>query len=592
MSIKATGFLGICGICATLTLLWSPCARAQLFEDVAPQFGLDHVGTCGGPFWVDLDDDGDQDLLRMQRFGNPDLVYRNDGDHFTLLDDIGMSLDSDGGGANPMDFDRDGDLDIFVHCYSTDFMLMVNEDGVFENQTQQLGFAPRTGGRYRAWLDFNRDGWMDLLLSFTDGWKLYRNDSGTHFTDITETTNLPDIESTYFFAETDYDLDGDIDLYMTVIGGANHFYRNAGDNSFADATDVAGLSGISGNGACVWVDINHDKYPDLLTPDGNHHGIFLNNQDGTFTAMTVHGTTTWDWGDFPQGCLYAVADFDMDGDEDIYAARPGGCGAGLAANQFFRQDSQDGTEIWFTDIAPQLGMNFAEDGYPWVVDFDGDGDMDLYLAQQGHADRLFRNNAVVTTNRFEVRVLGPNGEQDRWHTRVELYGHSSDEILTSSELNLSNVSMNGFRNYFVADENVHYDLRLYFACGVSMLPDDHPELSDIVPAEVGHIVTVHMDPILNADPPQKLPGDFGLAPAFPNPFNAVTTITYNVSANGLVRISILSLEGRWITDLLDTRVDAGTHQITWDADGLASGIYFVRLEAGSQLALQKVILLK
>ena len=569
-----------------------PPAGAQLFEDVAQEYGLDHVGTCGGPFWVDLDGDGDQDLLRMQRFGNPDLVYRNDGDHFTLLDNIGMSLTSDGGGANPMDFDRDGDLDIFVHCYSTNFMLMVNEGGVFEDHAQQLGLNPRTGGRYRAWLDFNRDGWMDLLLTFTNGWKLYRNDNGMHFTDITHQTNLPDLPSTYFFAETDYDIDGDIDIYMTVIGGANHFYRNDGDNTFEDATDEAGLTGISGNGACLWVDINGDKYPDLLTPDGNHHGIFLNNHDGTFTTMTVHGTDTWDWGDFPQGCLYAVADYDMDGDEDIYAARPGGCGAGFAPNQLFRQDSLFGSEVWFTDIAPELDMDFPEDGYPWATDFDGDGDIDIYLAQQEQADRLFRNNTAGSSNRIEVRVLGPDGEQDRWHTRVELYPHGVDQILKSSELNLSNVNMNGFRNYFVADENAHYDLRLYFACGTVMLPEDYPELADIVPSEVGHLITVQMADAVSANDPPARPSDYAMIAVYPNPFNNTATFSFHMPQASPGSISIYSIQGQLVDVIsLESAADED-RRINWSPTSLSSGLYIASLQTGAFQARTKVLLIK
>jgi len=593
---KRTLWVEAAGLCAGILLLFifmAPAVAQPAFEDVAPQLGLNQTGSCGGPFWVDIDGDGDQDLCRMHRFGEPSVIYRNDGDHFTPMSSgIGLPQDADAGGVNPMDFDHDGDLDLFTHCYSTNFELLVNENGHYVDRTSDLGLDPRTGGRYRAWIDFNRDGWMDLLLDFSDGWKLYRNDGGQLFTDITANTQLPNITDSYFFAESDFDLDGDVDLYLTVIGGPNRLYVNDGNNAFVDRTVAAGLSGIVGNGACAWVDFNHDKYPDLLTPDGNHHGIYINNGDGTFHRLNVHGTDVPDWGDFPQGCLYGIADFDMDGDQDIYVCRPGGCGMGQAPNQFLRQDSINATDIWFTDMAPRLGMDFLEDGYPCVVDYDGDGDMDLYIASQDQPDHLFRNNLNSTVNRLEVKVLGPNGEQDKWLTRVEVYPHGGQSAITASELNSSNVSRNGFKNYLVLDENGHYDLRIYFASGAVMTPDVYPQLSDVVPSQINHLLTVYQGQMAGTPEGSKLAKDFRLDAVYPNPFNSTATIRYSLPASEYVRLGVYDVLGRHVNDLVNGSVSAGEHNMSWNASGVSSGIYFLRLQAGRQVAQQKALLLK
>jgi hypothetical protein len=568
-----------------------PAMGQPLLEDVSATVGLNHVGTCGGVFWYDYDNDGDQDLLHSYRFGGTTVIYRNDGASFTALTNIGFSSNRDAGKTIPMDFDHDGDLDIWLDQYGTSCQLMVNEGGTFVDRTAQLGIPSLSGGREFTWIDINRDGWMDILFCSPTSWTLLRNEGGTHFTDITSSAELPDLYELNSFAEADIDLDGDMDLFSVRIGESDRFYLNYSNGVFVDATAAAGLGNTQGNSGCAWVDFDHDKYPDLLTQAGDHHGIWHNNGDGTFTPMIVHGTETESWGGFPYGAQYAVADFDMDGDYDIYAVRPGGWGEGLAPNQFFRQDMIDGLEIWFTDIAPELGMDFMEDGYASWVDYDGDGDLDLYLSRQNAADRLFRNNTLGAANCLQVRALGPNGEQDRWHTRVEVYPHGQSAALASSQLTYTNVDRNGLNNYFVLDPEAAYDLRVYFSCGVVMTPENCPQLSNVVPSQIGRLLTVHMMP-LTVPPGQPVAAEFRLDGAYPNPFNSSTVIRFAIRNDAQVRLSVYDVLGRHVADLVNASLTAGPHEAVWNASGLPSGIYLLRLRTENDLAVQKAVLLK
>lgn len=588
LQFKASVVMAVAFLFAAAPVGWGQ----PLFEEVAAEVGLNNVGSCGAVFWADLDGDTDLDLVRTHRFGEPDIIFRNAGNHFTALANIGLSMTSDAGTCLPMDFDRDGDLDIYIDCFGTSIMLMVKDGDRYYDRTAQLGLTVRGGGTYPTWLDINRDGWMDLLTQFNNGWKLYINENGTHFRDVTASSQLPPLYWGACFTETDFDLDGDIDLYTTVINGSNHLYVNYGNNAFVDATGAAGLSGINGDFGCAWVDFDHDKYPDLLTPNHNYHSIWRNRGDGTFEEMIVHGTTTNSWGGFPHGARYAVADFDMDGDEDIYAVRPGGCGNSTAPNQFFRQIGCTGNEIWFEEIAGEFGMAFAEDGFPQWVDYDDDGDLDLYIAQHQSPDRLYRNNIIGNGNLLQVRVLGPAGELDRWHTRVEVYPHGSDQVLKVSELNYSNVNRNGFNNYFVLDENGHYDLRIHFACGVVMSPEEYPQLADVVPAQIGNLLTVYMGQGVDTDERPTPAADFRLEPVYPNPFNATATIRYSVPTTGTVHLAVYDILGRHARDLVFGNVGAGEHSASWDASALTSGLYFVRLTAGSRTATVKAMLIK
>jgi hypothetical protein len=271
--------------------------------------------------------------------------------------------------------------------------------------------------------------------------------------------------------------------------------------------------------------------------------------------------------------------------------RPGGCGVEEAPNQFFIQDSLHGLDIWFTDVAAAFSMDFAADCTPHVVDFDSDGDMDLLLAPHNQTVRLYRNN-TNSSNYFQVHVLGPEGDQDRWHTRVELYLHGSDQIISASELNYSNVNRNGLNNYFVTLADESYDLRIYFADGTSMLPEDFPSLVNVVPANVDRLLTIYKGEETEWVIPVATPTEFVLESAYPNPFNAVTTLRYNLSQAEQVRAAVYAVDGRWVANLLDGHAAAGEHQLLWNAQRESSGIYFIRVEAGKHVALQKVALLK
>ncbi len=93
------------------------------------------------------------------------------------------------------------------------------------------------------------------------------------------------------------------------------------------------------------------------------------------------------------------------------------------------------------------------------------------------------------------------------------------------------------------------------------------------------------------------PANFEIYSAFPNPFNSSTTITFTVQqASQPVRLTIYDLQGRLVADLLDRQgrlsYGAGEHKVVWDAAGLPSAIYFLRLESGNSSLSQKVILMR
>ncbi len=88
------------------------------------------------------------------------------------------------------------------------------------------------------------------------------------------------------------------------------------------------------------------------------------------------------------------------------------------------------------------------------------------------------------------------------------------------------------------------------------------------------------------------PLSFILNQNYPNPFNPVTTINYALPSTSKVLLIIYNLRGEEIARLVDGIQPTGLHQITWDASGVASGIYFYRIQAGDYIQTRKMVLLK
>jgi hypothetical protein len=89
-----------------------------------------------------------------------------------------------------------------------------------------------------------------------------------------------------------------------------------------------------------------------------------------------------------------------------------------------------------------------------------------------------------------------------------------------------------------------------------------------------------------------LPESYSLAPAYPNPFNPTTTINFAIPTDTDVSISVYNLQGREVVSLANGSYDAGYHSVIWNADSHSSGVYFVKMVAGSYVNTQKLMLVK
>ncbi len=148
--------------------------------------------------------------------------------------------------------------------------------------------------------------------------------------------------------------------------------------------------------------------------------------------------------------------------------------------------------------------------------------------------------------------------------------------------------------HFTISENVPPDTDLtielvagdYYPSGFSNV--SYPTYF-IRPILVNGIVHVRTTGIADENSPDQI--GYGLK-NFPNPFNSLTTVDYQLTAETNVIVAIYSLLGQRVVTLFEGNLEAGQHSITWDASDLPSGVYFARLEAGENTETIKMVLLK
>jgi hypothetical protein len=277
-----------------------------------------------------------------------------------------------------------------------------------------------------AVFDYNGDGRPDIF--FTNGAqttslektssvyynRLYRNEGGMRFTDVTENAGVSGVGYAMGAAAADYDNDGHVDLFVAGVR-QNQLLHNRGDGRFEDVTARAGIASGEWAAAAGWFDYDNDGRLDLLVvnyvqwaPDVNRfcgdqargvrtychprffqglpNRLYRNRGDGTFEDVSAKVGLTAHVG---KGMSVAFADFDHDGRVDAFVTND-------TVPNFLFHNNGDGT---FRDIALLAGVAVPESGRPVsgmgtdAQDYDNDGWEDLqFTALAGETFPLFRND--------------------------------------------------------------------------------------------------------------------------------------------------------------------------------------------------------
>lgn len=232
--------------------------------------------------------------------------------------------------------------------------------------------------------DYDSDGDIDIYIgSYDQATSTYKhylfNNEMSRFRDVATEAGLNHSGKESSATFTDYDNDGFLDLYIVKEDG-DVLYRNAGKGIFEDVTAKANIGSKTGGNKALFFDMDHDGDLDLYETRSNSNLMFRNNGDGTFVEQAEKmGISAPDM----KSREAVFGDFDDDGDVDLFVANENGSNI-LYSNQ--RQGI-------FKDITDQSGLKSSGgSGAVAVGDYNNDGFSDLFVTSiNGGKHELLRN---------------------------------------------------------------------------------------------------------------------------------------------------------------------------------------------------------
>jgi len=270
-----------------------------------------------------------------------------------------------------------------------EFKDITSQAGIrFKHNSGAFGkkYLPETMGSGACFIDYDNDEWQDIYIVNSMDWPehrgsksrgaLYHNDKNGTFSEVTTQARLAIDTYGMGCAVGDFDNDGNDDLYITSVGG-NHLYRNLGNGKFADVTNRAGVSDPGFATSAIWFDYDRDgkldlfvshyvtwsvetdqtcsldnKHKSYCTPEaykGQSASLFHNKGNGVFENVTRKAGL---FDPTAKSLGIAMLDYDEDGWMDLFVAND------TQPNKLYR-NNHDGT---FTDTAAISGVAYGESG--------------------------------------------------------------------------------------------------------------------------------------------------------------------------------------------------------------------------------------
>ncbi|MBA7528878.1 hypothetical protein ES705_21070 [subsurface metagenome] len=351
--------------------------------------------SYASPAFVDVDDDGDPDLLVGENTGEV-FYFKNDGGTFNAV--VGPSNPFDGIDvgdiANPVfaDIDADSDPDLIIGAQTGDLKYFQNNGGTFteltgvDNPFDGISVGIRS---FPFFADFDGDGDLDIFIGEKYGTISYFQNNGGTFTELTGGNNPADgIGLEFLSAPTlvDMDDDGDLDL---VAGNYEASILNYFRNEEGTLVEKRGTGNpfeglIVGDAASLtFGDYDQDGDQELAVGDFSGNVYFFEN-DGEFLVPVEGVDNPFDGLTFQNVCTPVLADIDGEGDLDLLA------GNAMGTIQYFVNDAGDYVELTGAGN-PFDGIDIGVYSAPAVCDFDDDGDLDLFIGTNAGTIVYYKN---------------------------------------------------------------------------------------------------------------------------------------------------------------------------------------------------------
>ena len=285
-----------------------------------------------------------------------------------------------GAGVSFADFNNDN-IDDLTFGHHAGQIRFYQGDGVWFEEIQLNIVNDLNETKSVLWADIDNDGDQDFLITNRNASnKLWLNDGGMQFTDVTSSCGISTsiITKSYGASFGDYDNDGYIDMYIcnfhsSIIDIENELYHNNGNGTFTEVTAIAGVgNGFQQSFQSTWIDIDKDGFLDLHVINdrpNQQNSFYHNNGDGTFTDVAS------DWG--VNISVWAMSstfgDYDRDGDLDLYVTNS------LDGNVLLSNNMNEGGG--FIDVTDIEAVQVNQ--ICWgacFIDHENDSWLDLYVA--------------------------------------------------------------------------------------------------------------------------------------------------------------------------------------------------------------------
>jgi uncharacterized repeat protein (TIGR01451 family) len=398
------------------TCSWSVQTSVSFIENTVAGLSND-ASSSWGMSWGDYDNDGYDDLYVAEyNINKPSYLYHNNGDGtFTkntsgiIIGDKGSSIVGTWG-----DYNNDGLLDLFVanNVGALNALYKNNGGGNFIKITTGE-IANYSGYCHGAsWVDYNGDGYLDLFVTDYMPTKfnlLYKNNKNGSFTKITSSELVQEAKYNIGATWADYDNDGDLDVFIPATNSqGNSMFKNDGNGAFEKMTTIGITTDSANSVGCSWGDYDNDMDLDLFVTNtsGQDNFLYRNNNDGTFTQITS-GIVVKDGG---HSSSSNWVDFDNDGDLDLYV-----CNDQSDANVMYTNDGSGS----FTKSANPLSEDFGNSySHAWS-DYDNDGDIDIIIGNHSNENNVFFQNNLANCNSWScIKLKGTNSNNNAIGAKV------------------------------------------------------------------------------------------------------------------------------------------------------------------------------
>ena len=552
-------------------------------------------------FADDIDGDGDQDVMAAARYANKIVWFENLGGEFVehlLSDTFEGSWD-----VNTCDIDGDGDKDILGAALSSWQLAVWENNGTPDGWTQTVvdNYCQYTKSVFGA--DLDNDGDCEVLgASFgNDYMNWFENLGNGSYNENMLQNNFLGSRDIYTI---DFDNDGDQDILGAGDNTGAAIWWNQGNHNFTYEL-IRNFYGIRSIHAA---DITGDGQPEVIGASSYYNAVVYWEYTGTSWVETVVSDAV----DFANSAF--GADIDRDGDIDIV-------GAAHQSDLVLWWEQDQGS--WIQHVVG-IGIDGVRTVY--AADIDGDGDDDI-LSAASHTGELawFENTIAFTPLTLDIIPHEPL-------FLIPAVGGviSFDAIVTNHTDVLQNgQAWTGVRlpngGYYGPITQTFINLPPFATVTLTGLSEDVPPtapsgdyqfITRLGALDTGRIAAadsfafsklnvLESFPVdgsgLNAgngDPNiqfglNAIPTEYAVNQAYPNPFNPSTTVELSLPEASDVMVTVTNVNGRHVATLASGSFQAGRHNLTFEAQGLASGLYFIHTHVPSQLnEMQKVMLVR